>query len=790
MRGGRCARQGTLACAAVGLLVVLGGSSAHALSAAEIRAQARQIGGAGGEAAAEQRRVEQLGPLVLGFIELSDEASRSGSEAQRREELRGVFEALYGPLNGIYETSSPHIESLAHAVMYQDGDLEALYETKDFRESQAIAAQALYYLNWLDYYGARVSDGARKKDLLAAAEKGFSQFTSGDQKPELITESQLGRGLCALELGDDDAAVRDFKLVIDDPKASPERKDKARLALLDAYGRSGHAQEALRYSDELLRGGTLPAADVPVVKFFRLQTLFDAAEKSKGADAARLRQEASALMDQLRHAGKGWADKVDALMVARISDPAQWAGKAESPRVRWELARLMLAKNDYTNAAPLLTEIVSSTDPDAKPLQPEAHYWLGVARFKADDFGAAADEFDAALAAPGDWAGEARYLRFKALEALMAKGSTPALADRYAAALADFVARNPDYPMVYEAHYRLGEYRQSSGQFDEAIAQYAAVHGDPMFELRARFGTLQSRFELLKGDTDPHARTARLDAIGADLDAFGAQLADNRTKQKGTADPATQELEAKATLLRAVYLSLRGGADEQVATILADFGQRFPQQPDLLAQAVRLRLGALLQTGNFAAAERAVEQNSAVLAKENRVDAIDGIASAYAKAAARRTAQGDAGAATASRVALALYQIVDTAGGGTAPKQKLTEAHLQEATGNWEAAAALYREVLQADGNSLIALRGLAHVEEAQGKTADALAHWTAFTTKARPGDPAWYRGQYEQARLTLATGDKVRSCTLLTTLRPSMPGLSDADLRAELDALYKQACG
>jgi hypothetical protein len=477
--------------------------------------------------------------------------------------------------------------------------------------------------------------------------------------------------------------------------------------------------------------------------------------------------------------------------VARISDPAQGPGKAASPRVKWEPARLMRAKNDYANASPLLSEIVASTDPDAKPFQPEAHYWLGVARFKADDFGAAADELDAALAAPGDWAGEARYLRFKALEALMAKQSTPASSDRYAAALTELVSRNPEQPMIYEAHYRLGEYRQASGQFDDAIAEYAAVRGDPGFELRARFGTVQSRFELLKTDTDPHTRAARLEAIGQDIEAFRSQLAEVKAKQKGPADAATQELEAKATLLRAVYLSLHGGDDEQVASSLADFGPRFPQQPDLLPQAVRLRLGALLQLGKYADAEQVVKQNIDVLAKENRADAVDGLASGYAKAGAHRKTQGDAaGADAAWRVALALYQVLDSAGGGAAPKQKLTEARLQEATNNWDAAAALYREVLQSDANSLIALRGLAHVEEAQGKTADALAHWATYTAKARPGDEGWYQGQYEQARLILAAGDKQRSCALLTTLRPSMPGLSDADLRGELDALYKQACG
>ena len=773
------------------LLGVLGAGAAHALSAGEIRARARQVGGAGASAGEEQQRIQALGPLVLAFIDLSEEAARAGNEAQRREELRGAFEAIYEPLNGIYASRNSHLESMSRSVMDQDGDLEALYETKDFRESQSVAAAALYYLNWLDFYGARLYDGARKKELLEAAEKGFSQFAGGDQKGELITESQLGRGLCSLDLGDYDSAARDFKLVIDDANVSAERKEKARLAMLEVYGRSGRLQDALRYSDELLRGGSLAGGDVALVKFYRLQTLFDAIDKTKGGDAARYRTEATALMEQLRHAGKGWADRVDTLMVARVQDPAQWAGKAQSPRVQWELARLMLAKNDYDGAAPVLAEVVASSDPDAKSFQPEAHYWLGVARFKGNDYSAAADEFDVALAAPGEWAKDARYLRFKSLEALMAKQSTPQLAQRYETALTEFVARNPDHPMIYEGRYRLAELRQSSGQCDEAIAEYGKVTGDAGFELRARFGTLQCRFERLKTDTEPPARKALLETIGRDLDALWAADKEFKAKQKGS-DTSLQELEAKATLLQAVYLSLQGdGGDARVADSLADFGTRFPQQTDLLPQAVRIRLGALLQLGKFADAEQAVKQNAEPLVKENRPDAIEALAANYAKAGTRRTAQGDAaGGAAASRVALALYGVGDGSGAPSDTRKKLSVARLQESTGDWDAAAASYREVLQADANSVVALRGLAHAEEERGKTADALAHWVAYTDKARPGDPAWYEGQYQQARLLAASGDKQRSCALLTKLRPSMAGVGNAELREQLNALYKDTCG
>ena len=780
-------RRAVAVVVAAGLLAVAAGP-ARALSTSEIRARARAVGGAGGDAAAEQQRVGELGELVLAFIDQCDSAVRAGSESARRDELRGAFEAINAPLDAIYTTRAAKLEALARGVMDQDGDLEALYETPEFKQSQAVAAAALYYRNWLDYYGARLYDGERRKALFGAAEKGFSEFAVGDQPGELQTEALLGRGLCHLELGDTASALRDFQLVADAATASPERKAKARLAMLDAYARAGRTQEALRYSDEVLRSGQVPPADVPVVRYVRLQALFDAADKAKGADAERYRREAATLMDSLRAAGKGWADKVDALMVARVDDPKAWAGKADTPRVQWELARLMLVKNDYAGATPLLQQLVASPDADAKEFQPEAHYWLGVGAFKNNDFAAAAGELDAALAAGGgEWSNEARYLRFKALESLMAQPQAdPALAERYRAALRDFLDKSPDHPLAYEARYRSGELLQSQGDFAAAIDEYGKVQGDPAYVLRARFGTLQSRFELLKGDSEPPARTARLAAIGADLDAVEAQA--KALKAQKSAGVALPEIEAKTTLLRAVYVSLTSDkGDEQVAALLADFGQRFPDQPELQAQAARLRLGALLQLGRFAEAEQVVAQNGAALAAEQRGEQLAGLASGFRKASARRKAEGDAaGSAAAARTALALLTLVGEQGGA---KQQMETAQLQEATGDLAAAQASYAAILAADPNALLALRGLARVAETRGDLKTAQAHWADYTKKSRPGDPGWFQGEYQQARLQVAAGDKQAACQRLDDLRASMPALSDADLRRDFGALYEKAC-
>ncbi len=776
-------RRRALAAVAAAALALLA-PAAHARSAGEIAAAARAIGGATGDAASEQARIARLGELVLAFIARSDEAARSGSEPAQRAALRGAFEAIEAPLESIYGARSRRLEALARAVMEQDGDLEALYETAEFTEAQAVAAAALYYRNWLAYYGARLYDGERRATLLSTAEQGFSQLAVGEQQPELISESLLGRGLCHLELGDTAATLRDFALVLETPGVPPERAGKARLARLDAYARAGRTPEALRYSDELLRRGDVAAADVPLVRFVRLQMLVDATAAARGAEAERQRREAAELMAALRAAGPGWAGRVDALLATRIDDPRAWADAVDAPRAHWELARSLLARNDYDGALPLLTQLVASADPEAQPLHPDAQYWLGVVRMQRGELTAAADAFDAALVADADWTAEARYLRFKALEQLMAESEGEAApAARYEAALRDLLTRAPQHPRVWEAQYRLGELLQARGEFALAIEAYAGVRGDPVTELRARFGTLQSRFELLARDVDPPVRAARLAAIGTDLDAIDAQ-------RRGLEEPSpgVDEIGARTTLLRAVYLGVRATpeSDEQIAALLGDFEQQFPAQRELLAQAVRLRLGALQRLGRYAEAERVADQYRPALAAETRPVQLEKLAADFDRAAMVRREAGDAdGSTAAARTALALYALTGVDG---EPARQLKVAELKEATGDLSGAAAIYRGLV-GDPHVPLARAGLARVEESQGRLAEALAHWAAYTGSVRRGDARWIQGEYQQARLTLALGDPAGACDRLTKLRPMMPAVADADLRRQLGELHDRAC-
>jgi len=147
----------------------------------------------------------------------------------------------------------------------------------------------------------------------------------------------------------------------------------------------------------------------------------------------------------------------------------------------------------------------------------------------------------------------------------------------------------------------------------------------------------------------------------------------------------------------------------------------------------------------------------------------------------------DAGQA-ADRVALRLYELA-LADTDVSKRTKLTVARLYQDADDLQQASGLYHEVLDGDGNSLGAMRGLARIAEAQHDLPGALAYWQRLTKVVRPGDLPWYEGSYQVARLTLATGKKDQCCNQLDQLKPAMPGLTDADLRGKFVELYKRAC-
>jgi len=787
-----------LAIALTGVLLVR--SIVLAESASELRAGGRQIAGeiaaqksAGKfDARAQQAAIDRLGKLALIYIDLADRTANAGGEGRDRDALLGAYQVISGPLDDIYDQNSGALDRMAKKIMDEDGDLEALYETQPFKEAQVTASQSLYFLNWLHYYGAHLHDGAQRKELLEKAQRGFSEFAVGERHSELLVESLLGRGLCHMELGNTEFGIHDLQAVASDPQASAERKGKARLALLDGYVRSGNTAEALKLSEQLLGGGT--RTEDNVVRYLRIRALLAGAKNSSGGDAERYRQQALALMDQLRRAGGGWEEKVAALLETGVENPEKWSDKANSPFAKWELAKMLVQKGDYTQATPLLEGFVTSSDTELRRHQGEAHYFLGLAKFQAGDYQAAGDHLDAALKdEKPSYGADASYMRFKAREAAVAKNPNPEVSAQYEQAVREYLAKYPDHKSAFEAQFRLAELLQGQHKCVDANRTYAKVRGDSGFELRAQFGMLQCDFEQLQ-EPDHRAgaqHSALLTEISGGLQAFDKQAAEYEKRKTATDSVPLNQMRAKVAVMKAVNATLKPEpSDQAVVNALAGFEKNYAEQKDLLPQVARMRLTAYQHLGRFADAESEVKARGALLVSTLGPPAVEDLAVGFVREGARRNGKGETGAnQAAQQVALRLYEqlVSDSEGSG---KAKLTLARLYENTGDLKKSAALYTETLQANAGSGAALRGLGRIAEAEKRFGDALGYWQTLGKAVRAGDVPWYEANYEVARLTNAMGKKKESCDQLEQMKPAMPGLSDADLRKKLDELYKQVCG
>src|SRR5262249_32646211 len=153
---------------------------------------------------------------------------------------------------------------------------------------------------------------------------------------------------------------------------------------------------------------------------------------------------------------------------------------------------------------------------------------------------------------------------------------------------------------------------------------------------------------------------------------------------KGSADQVPlNDMRAKAAVMKAVYAGLQPQPNEQaVLDALAGFEKKYPDQKDLSAQVIRLRLGAYQHLGRFGDAEQEVKAHGPILLAGLGATAIQDLAVSFIRDGARRNSTGDAAGNTAAQqVALRLYeQLVSDSEGGS--KAKLTLARLYENSGD------------------------------------------------------------------------------------------------------------
>jgi TolA-binding protein len=796
-------------------IVVLGGllisRASEAATVAELLAQARQaqaqvrsLKSQGWSVDEKQRAIQILGPLALSFMSASDLAQAASNSAQKGQ-VRDLYETLSDPLEEIYDGSISGLESMSKAVMDRDGDLEALYETKEWQDAQLIASQSLYFLNWLHYVGSFVAEGQSRKKLLEEAAKGFSEFAVGEQSSQLKRESLFGRALSEKELKQFDWAIRDFELLLKDPGLPADMERKVRTALAEVRTREARGERG----DS---GRAESAADAQARAMLqRARSLLESRKKASGD--ARLKQllEAALLLEEVRKQGGEWKDKADALAKAEISEQeAALIDEQKNPFPAWGQARELLQKGEFARAVPFLREVLASEDPKAALHHRDAQYYLGVGLFQLRDYREALAQLAKFLAlegVPAQFAADATYLRFKSAEALYASEQTkrdpnPEVAKLFLDTTREFIRRYPEHKSIFEAYFRLGEYNQKQENYLAAAEAYQKVSGDPTFRTRAGFATLQCYFALIDSldekrdgigisEKDLRQRTATA------LQAFWKDSAD--LEKNGTASAKQvplQEYRGKVSVMNAAFLSKDVDTKApEILSLLQDFEKKYPEQKEAFAKVARMRLVALEKAGRFADLETEVNNIFANFTPDEQKELLAGLAQVLPQDLKKLEKRNDkdnvlAAKRTLARLRADRLQRGEAFAEDESPQQfKYELAQLYLDVKDYDKAMPIYQE-LQNSAYSLVSLAGLAQISAVRGDQQKAISYWEEMLKGTRPGDPLWFRGTYEVAQLDASLGHTEQACRMVSGARPMLGRLGEQGLKKKIQDLAAQTCG
>jgi TolA-binding protein len=755
-----------------------------------------------GSVSDRQQAIQILGPVVLGVVGASDLANAAQTQ---RGTVRELCDTLNDPLEDIYNDAFADINRMSKHVMDIDGDLEALYETREWKEAQLVGSQSLYFLNWLRYICSFVSDGGKRKEMLQKAADGFSEFAVGKQGSQLKRESLFGRALAEKELRQYDWAIRDFELLLQEPGLPDDMERKVRASLADAKARKARGGNQ-RDDDEAPAQPT--PEDIAKAYLDKARTLFERRRKETGEKREKTLLEALAHVEEAKKKSDKIKGPADALMKEELT-PEETAMLEEdrNPFPQWKEATEMLRANNYAAAVPLLKEVVASDDARARPYRRDALYFLGAGLFQQGEYRQSIErinEFFGNDGAPVRYGPDAAYLRFKAAERIYASSKPPTDENTklYLATTKDFIRRYPSHKSIFEAYFRLGEYEQSKLNYLGAVDYYQKVTGDVPFRVRADYATLQSYSALQEAiDEKKPAPIAEKDLrtrTGASLQSFWKNLA--LLEQNPTHLQQIKELKewrGKATFMNAVYLGKDMDANAAaLVTLLHDFERKYPEQKDAFESVARTRLIALQKTGHYADLEKETDRIISVYKGEQQQELLKGLNQVLASDIKRLEKAGDKekdnlliAKRTLARLQSERLKRGDAFGPEESPEQfKYDLAQLYLDVKDYDKAEVLYQELRQG-AYSLAALAGLAQIADVKGDTAKSFALWEELLKQTKPDEPAWFRGTYGVAQLQAKQGNKEQSCKTISEAFVRIGQLRDASLKKRIQELSVQSC-
>ncbi len=779
-------------------------SEVEAASIAELSTRAKQarskadaLKQRGWDAQTKLQAIHILGPVALEFVALPDLAQAVKTPSSKKA-IRDIYETLRGPLNGIYTGSFERVDQMTRDVIARDGNLEAVQDSQEYRAEQGVAARALYFLNWLHYIGSFTFDEKEKKNaLLTQAMNGFGEFAVGDQASRLKNESLFGRALSERELEKFDWAIRDFELLLKQPGVSADMKRKAQKAL----------EQTRRYAKRDGKAQPSPT-ELAQAQFQQAKHIAKQSRNASGKKRSRLRGQLLALILALRKAGGKWEDRAEALIRAELTREEELViAEQENPFPPWLKAKEHMQKRRFAKAVPFLEEVLASNDPNAAVYQTDAQYYLGVGLYEQRRYRQAIKTLDAFLRNGGaetTHAADAEYFQFKSAESLYAQHQSTQNGQLYVQAIHDFARQYPKHRSIYEAHFRLGEYYQEQGAYLKAADAYEKVRGAPAFRVRADYATLQSYFEVLHaiedGDTSsgPSEDEVR-QRIGTSLDAYwknSATLAKSNPKLVKR-DPY-REYPGKVSVMHAVHLSQDMDANaERIVSFLEGFEERYPKQTEAFETVARTRLVALQKAGRYAELARDVEAILGRYQPDKQEELLAGLSGVLEKDIRKLRRQGDKdNELSAKRTLARLHEAWLENDGEFAEDQSPDRFHYDLAQlyldiQQYDKAEIIYKDLEQKQGAyALVAIVGLARISEVRGDEKRALSLWEAMLKGTQVGDPLWFRGTFEVARLNDTLGNVDQACKAVSSAQRMLKRLGDASLKTRIQEFASRTCG
>lgn len=483
--------------------------------------------------------------------------------------------------------------------------------------------------------------------------------------------------------------------------------------LAKEYPKSPLAVEALTRAGEAL---------VRETKYDAAQALFESARKSAGGASPEALADADWGLAGVAYARKQYAEARRRYEAFRRDHPRS----ARVPEAALRIGDCLYGEQQYAAAAKAY-EAAAAHAGDGTETAREAHYWAGMARWKAGDPDAAAMAFRA-LAPEGakDACAQRARLRLGELEA--GRGNETAAV----AAYQECVRADPSSDQAAAASYALATLAYRARRLEEAEKAFAAfVERYPKHPRApaARLGVAHCRWdrkefagarEALESAIDSgglapesHANALLLlgrchERLGDDAKAEVAWKAVVETYPKSAAAP-------RALAALAEHYTARGRARE-AERAQSDLSERYPKSP--ATAATRRRAGdAERQAGRY---DAAIRHYQAALAAEPEPAAAASIRLSLA-AAYLRLEKPDAALAECRRL---LDASPDEA---TSDRARLMMAAAHEKQGRRDEAVALYRAVAERQPASPVAPQ--------------ALLQWGRLLSDA------W---QYPQARATL----------------------------------------